>query len=902
MLYPIKVVDIELSETIPSLQGLHQYYALKGLVRLHGVPLGYVQAPISLGQCSAQTLSKLILEQYSWAIICQLLKNGLVSSQRPEDLNLEDLVKLPAADFDGAMPLVTVAVCTRDRPEDMKLCLEAISKLDYPHLDILVIDNAPTTEGTKTLIDEHYPHVRYVREPRPGLDWARNRAILEAQGDIIAYTDDDVAVDAGWARAIAQTFAENPEVMAVTGLVVPYELETEAQVLFEDYGGFGRGFEQNWYQLQAGQSFPWQWLGAGQFGTGANMAYRRSVFEEIGYFDPALDVGTPTNGAGDLEMFIRVLQSGHALVYEPQAMIRHRHRREYAKLKRQISFNGSLYALWGCIAFAYPEHFWPCLRIAIWWMFYWNVRRTLFGFLHQTQFPIELILAEFQGAFAGMTAYQKATKRVAEIVEEHGWQTAEPLNFRYRPAAHQPAKVAAKAGAIAIRQVELSQPLQPLKDLSDYSSVRVFVSWKNSPLGSFDYNNRTQDVAPITLVRKIVETMAGKLLDPTGYTAWDVVWTKAVATITRGYGLQAMDIPERVPDTVPVSVIVGTFDRPDDLRNCIRHLQAQQTKRKFEIVIVDNHPQSGLARPVQEEFPHLVWVEEPRQGVAYARNAGVNASTGEIMITIDDDVTVPPDWMEKLITPLTKPGVMMVTGNILPLELETESQQSFENYGGLGRGFESFAVDGSWYDLFPHKPSPIWDLGGTANAAFRATMFSHPAIGLMDEALGPGMPSGVGEDSYLFYKVIKAGYTIVYEPKACVWHQHRRTQAALRKQIYNYSKGHVAHNLTTWLRDGDWRGLAQVLLGLPYAHYYRIKERLLGRSDYPIALIFLEMRGNLAGPWSLWRSRLRVKRQGFSATYQGRNVAAIDMNASDASVATKGWLNEGIRELSQQRN
>ena len=48
-----------------------------------------------------------------------------------------------------------------------------------------------------------YPQVRYVCEPRPGLNWARNRAIAEARGEIIAYTDDDVVVDRGWVRALA---------------------------------------------------------------------------------------------------------------------------------------------------------------------------------------------------------------------------------------------------------------------------------------------------------------------------------------------------------------------------------------------------------------------------------------------------------------------------------------------------------------------------------------------------------------------------------------------------------------------------------------------------------------------------------------------------------------------------
>ena len=887
MLFPIKVVDIELSRPMPTFEGLEKYMGLQGLVRLHGVPLGYVKAPISLGKCSAATLSKLILEAYSWAIISQLLKNGLASSERSGTLDIERLVDLPPAEYEEEWPLVTVAVCTRDRPEDIKRCLDAISKLDYPHLDVLVVDNASTTDATKTLIETDHPTVRYVQEPRPGLDWARNRAILEAKGEIVAYTDDDVVVDTQWAKGLAQAFLENPQVMAVTGLVVPYELETEAQVLFEDYGGFGRGFEQKCYRTDPGKSMPWQLLGAGQFGTGANMAYRKSVFETVGYFDPALDVGTPTNGCGDLEMFIRVVHAGYTLLYEPNAIIRHRHRREYAQLRRQISFNGSLYALWFKVALAYPKQRIACLTVGTWWMFYWNIRRLVISTIHRTRFPKDLVLAEFLGAFKGMTAYPKSVKRVKEIVQQHGWQTDPPLPMNYHAKAA--FTQSEPSTAVAVCNVELSEPLQPLRDLASYGIVQVFVSWKNSPLGSFFYANRNQDIEKITLCRQITDNLLGKLLDPSQSKAWDAVWANTIDAVTGHYGWTTAEATPTIPNDIPVSVVVGTFNRPDDLRNCIHHLQAQETNRSYEIVVVDNNPKSALSTPVQKEFPNVVWVEEPRQGVAYARNAGINASTGNIIITIDDDVTVPADWLEKLIAPMARPDVMLVAGNILPIELETSAQQSFEHYGGLGRGFHAFTVGGPWYDLFPHKPSPVWDLGGTANAAFRATIFSDPEIGLMDEALGPGMPSGVGEDSYLFYKVIKAGYRIAYEPKAFVWHRHRETQQALRKQIYNYSKGHVAHNLTTWKKDGDWRGLAQVLLGLPLAHAYRIKEYLLRRSDYPISLILLEMRGNLVGPWSLWRSHVRVKKEGRSAPFVPKKEAAAlsEANPKPASSPAK---------------
>ena len=90
----------------------------------------------------------------------------------------------------------------------------------------------PATNRPKSWCEASYPEMRYVCEPRPGLNWARNRAIIEAQGEIIAYTDDDCLVDPGWVRSFVQVFMENPEAAAVTGLVLPAELETEAQNLF----------------------------------------------------------------------------------------------------------------------------------------------------------------------------------------------------------------------------------------------------------------------------------------------------------------------------------------------------------------------------------------------------------------------------------------------------------------------------------------------------------------------------------------------------------------------------------------------------------------------------------------------------------------------------------------------
>ena len=869
MLYPIKVVDVELSQPIPTWDGLEQYMGVQALVRWHGVPLGYVKAPISLGCCTAATLSKLILEQHSWAIISQLLKNGLASPQRSEDLRLEDLLELPPVEYDGEWPLVTVAVCTRDRPDDMKLCLEAISKLDYPNLDILVVDNAPQTEATKALVETHYPQVRYVREPRPGLDWARNRAILEAKGEIIAYTDDDVVVDAEWVKALAQVFAENSEIMAVTGLVVPYELETEAQVLFEEYGGFGKGFEQRWYR-KTESKLPWQFLGAGQYGTGANMAYRRSLFTQIGSFDPALDVGTVTNGGGDLEMYFRVLKEGHTLIYEPRAIVRHRHRSSYEKLKTQIANNGiGLYSYFCCGATAYSNERLSFLWMGLWWFVYWSIRRLWVTFKHPTHISADLVWAELKGSLTGIFRYQKARQKSRQILQEWGEQIPESLISR-KPEQEVDKLDSVSTNqvhiqqtdGVAVRQVCLEQPVQPLTDVTSYQSTRVFLTWKEEPLGSIDIDNCYHSISVDRLLNLAMSNISTQALQK-----WlDLDYSVVLYQLQQQFTVLT-DESIRLPSDIKVSINLATYDRPDDLRNCLRCLLAQETEREVEIVVVDNHPSSGLTPPVVAEFPGVRLVSEPRQGLAYARNTGFVSSTGEIVIATDDDVTIPSDWLEKILSPFCRQEVMIVTGNVLPIELETSSQKAFEDYGGLGRGFYSFEVNGDWFESFPRYAVPTWSLGATANAAFRAKILSHPEIGLMDEALGPGMPSGVGEDTYLFYKTIKAGYTLIYEPSAYVWHKHRNHPSALRKQLYGYSKGHVSYNLTTWFRDGDWRGLYQILVGLSSYHFKQLILWFVGRSSYPISLIWLEILGNLAGSWSLWRSHLRVRREGRSVPY-----------------------------------
>ena len=324
-------------------------------------------------------------------------------------------------------PTVTVAVCTRDGAGRLRDCLASLTAIDYPRdlLDLLVVDNAPLDAATRDLVESEFPSIRYVSEPRPGLDWARNRAIIEAAGEIITYTDDDVSVDAGWVEAMARVFAEESEADAVTGLVVPDEIDVESQRLFEAYGGFGRGFDRRYYRVNtmAGERAASSHGGAGKFGTGANMAFRRSAFTRAGMFDPALDVGTPTNGGGDLEMFFRVLKTGGVLVYEPAAIVRHRHRRTREQPRTQLADNGTgFYSYLVRIAGMYPDERSAVVRLGISWLFSWNVRRLIRSFVRPGEFPRELILAELRGSFTGMRRYRRAQDVARHVSDTFGPQ------------------------------------------------------------------------------------------------------------------------------------------------------------------------------------------------------------------------------------------------------------------------------------------------------------------------------------------------------------------------------------------------------------------------------------------------------------------------------------------------
>ncbi len=271
----------------------------------------------------------------------------LVRMRRPANsiLTLDEVLQARRGAGDRLAPApigkpvpVSVVIPTRERPDDLARCLQSLAGIGAGGHEVIVVDNAPRTDRTAAVVERF--GVRYVVEPIPGLNRARNAGLAAARHDIVAYVDDDVAVSQTWVTAIAARF-EDPAVACATGLVLPLELETTAQEAFELYCQHRRDLQPRVYSRDVLPS-----SAAGVVGMGANMAFRRDVLVALGRFDDRIGVGTYTRAADETDMFARILDAGWLIAYTPDAYVWHRHRRTPRELRSCVfGYGVGLYGL-----------------------------------------------------------------------------------------------------------------------------------------------------------------------------------------------------------------------------------------------------------------------------------------------------------------------------------------------------------------------------------------------------------------------------------------------------------------------------------------------------------------------------------------------------------------------------
>lgn len=313
-----------------------------------------------------------------------------------------------------------------------------------------------------------------------------------------------------------------------------------------------------------------------------------------------------------------------------------------------------------------------------------------------------------------------------------------------------------------------------------------------------------------------------------------------------------------------VTVTIASIGDVESCVKTVRHI-LESDYANFEIVIVDNTDEGQVFNePVAQFFPddpRIRVVHEPKKGLSFARNRGLAEARGAIVVFTDDDVIVTRCWISAIVTMFASDkNIACVTGSIITSEIETPAQAWLEQYGGYHKGF-SVKI----YDLDEHScDEPLYPydsgrFGSGANIAFRSNVLRE--LGGFAIDLGAGTPAHGGEDIDVLRRTITAGYRLAYEPGALIWHQHRRSYASLRTQMYRYGVG-LSATITRWMLT-DSRARRYIMRRIPSGirHLFSPSSAKNMNKDglFPRQLTLLEYLGILLGPMLYVKSRRVVR-------------------------------------------
>lgn len=228
-----------------------------------------------------------------------------------------------------------------------------------------------------------------------------------------------------------------------------------------------------------------------------------------------------------------------------------------------------------------------------------------------------------------------------------------------------------------------------------------------------------------------------------------------------------------------VSIILCTLDRREQLVRCLNSLMALNYPN-LEILVIDNGSKNVFIPDIHYRYRTRFFHLEIK-GLSYGRNLGLHFATGNIVAFIDDDAFANPDWLRKAISHFDKPQIGCVTGRIVPVNSDgnplVESRRTFPNI-----------EDRLFFDR--NNFSPLRASAGTgSNFLIRRNVATQYRF---SELLGPGVPVGGAEEQLMFFQVIHAGWTIIFEPEAVVYHEYPVEEESSRKRNLRNSASRIA--------------------------------------------------------------------------------------------------------------
>ncbi len=264
----------------------------------------------------------------------------------------------------------------------------------------------------------------------------------------------------------------------------------------------------------------------------------------------------------------------------------------------------------------------------------------------------------------------------------------------------------------------------------------------------------------------------------------------------------------RLADDWPkVSVVVATYNGAHTLRDCLNSLERIRYP-SYEVIVVDDGSTDETPE-ILETFSGLRMVRQPNRGLSAARNAGIEAATGEIVAFTDSDCVADEDWLYHLVATMRDDGLDGVGGPNLTPPSKKQSHQAV----GLAPG---------------HATHVLLSMGEAEHVPGCNMAFRHEAL-LAAGAFDPVFRKA-GDDVDVVWRLREEGYRIGFSPGGFVWHHRRPTVRAYWKQQMGYGEAEALLLEKHPHRFNDrgqsmWRGTIYPLQGLkplfgrPNVHY-----------------------------------------------------------------------------------
>ena len=217
------------------------------------------------------------------------------------------------------MKIISLIICTYNRDDLLEPCLSSLvnQNADRELFEVIVVNNNSTDNTQKIAEDfaKEQPNFRVVTEMTQGLSHARNRGYKEAEGDYVAYIDDDAKAPPDWVERILKAFEKvTPSPVAVGGKYHPWYEEPPPPWFTDDIEVRTWGEKEGFLQPPRAQ-----------YGfSGSNMAFQKSLLQSYGGFSPGFGMDGGKMGLGEeTELFYRIYKDYPLFWYDPKIIVLH---------------------------------------------------------------------------------------------------------------------------------------------------------------------------------------------------------------------------------------------------------------------------------------------------------------------------------------------------------------------------------------------------------------------------------------------------------------------------------------------------------------------------------------------------------------------------------------------------